>query len=444
MRLLRSVFLTGIPILLFGCQTPGADPYSSASASKAGAGGASPAPPRPQAYAISPSADVDDMVGAALSHHPSLQATRARIIALEQSAIQARALPDPMASAATGRMAETAAGRVVGTVGLQQKIPFPGKRSTAAVMILKKADAMRSQLKVTELALAERVRTAYWNYYAARQTVLVIAESRASLVSLREAVNARIAVAKASRQDVLRLQNEITRLDQRLAAARGREQASRATLNALMYRPSNSSLPGPRNGPLRQFGSTSSLLSRAQSRHPEVVMGQSRIAAAQHGVRLARLKRRPDFTAGLSYSPVADDGLAPSATGKDHFMGMLGITLPIWEGKNQAAEKEAAANLSAEKSSLASTRSSLQQRVESASAGYHAELATLSLYSGKLIPDAQQTFDLILAGYRAETATFLDVIDAWRQLLNYRLQYEENRSRAGKADAAVRFSAGLP
>ncbi|NIP96759.1 MAG: hypothetical protein GWO24_26310, partial [Akkermansiaceae bacterium] len=52
---------------------------------------------------------------------------------------------------------------------------------------MKKADAVRSQLKVAELALAERVRTAYWNYYAARQTVLVIAESRASLVALREA-----------------------------------------------------------------------------------------------------------------------------------------------------------------------------------------------------------------------------------------------------------------
>ncbi|NNM30983.1 MAG: TolC family protein, partial [Akkermansiaceae bacterium] len=352
--------------------------------------------------------------------------------------------PDPSASVGAGQLAETAAGEVQATFGVQQKIPYPGKRSEKALQTLRLADATRAQLDVTELALAERVRNAYWTYYAARQTVTVITESRSSLVTLRESVNARIAAAKASREDFLRLENEITRLDQRLATARGREQASRAALNALMYRPSGSPLPEPKGQTPRQYGSPSSLLSRANNKHPEVISAQSRIAAAENGVRLAKLKKRPDFTAGLSYSPVSSDGLAPSANGRDQFMGTLGITLPLWRDKNEAAEKEAAANLSAEHSNLAATRSSLQQRIEASSASYDAELATLALYSGKLIPDAQQAFDLLLTGYQAETATFLDVIDAWRQLLNYRLEHEENRGRAGMADAALRFSAGLP
>jgi outer membrane protein TolC len=160
-------------------------------------------------------------------------------------------------------------------------------------------------------------------------------------------------------------------------------------------------------------------------------------------VRLAQLGRKPDFTAGISYSPVSDDGLAPSANGRDQFMGTLGVTLPLWRDKNDAAERQAAATLSAEHSTLAATRSSLQQRIESAHAGYVSERANLSLYTGRLIPDAQQSFDLLVAGYQTEASTFLDVIDAWRQLLNYRLEAEENRGRAGKAEAALRFAAGL-
>lgn len=442
-KLLQCVAPIGLAFALVSCQTHGSDPFESSTGSKLGAGGANSAPSRPTAYRIPASADADDLAASAISHHPSLQATRSRITALEQSAIQARSLPDPSASVTTGRMAETAAGQVVGTLGFQQKIPFPGKRGEAALIALRKADAMRAQLAADELALAERIRIAYWTYYVARRTISVVSESKAPLVTLRSSIEARVAASKASQQDLLKLENEITRLDQRLETAKGRRDGSAATLNALLYRPSGSSLPVPRSQAARIYGASAALLTKAQASHPEVLAGQARIAAAQAGVRLAKLKKRPDFTAGASYSPVSDDGLAPSANGQDQFMGTLGITLPWWGKKNLAAEKEAAANLSAEHSTLASTRSSLQQRIESAHASYTAERRNLGLYSGKLIPEAQQIFELSVTGYQTEKSTFLDVIDAWRQLLNYRLEHEENRGRAGKAEAGLRFAAGL-
>ena len=120
-----------------------------------------------------------------------------------------------------------------------------------------------------------------------------------------------------------------------------------------------------------------------------------------------------------------------------------GITLPLWKGKNAALEKEAAANLSAEQSTLASTRSSLQQRIESAVANHDAERSNLALYSGRLIPESKQSFDLIITGYSADQSSFLDVIDSWRQLLDYQLAQAENQARLGKTEATLRFSAGL-
>jgi outer membrane protein TolC len=398
----------------------------------------------PKSYGISGSAGVDDLVVAALAHHPSLLATRSRITALEQSAVQKRALPDPSASVSTGSMAETAAGTVLGSVGVQQRIPYPGKRGTAAVVALRQADAMRAQLSSDELALAERVRSAYWDYYAANRTISVITGSKAPLATLRNSIEARIATNKARQQDLLRVENEITRLDQRLATARGRRDSAAASLNALLFRPGGSLLPPPRTGSMRHYSSPATLLARAGRSHPEVRAAEARIAAADAGVRLARLKKKPDFTAGVSYSAISSSGLAPSANGRDQFMGTLGVTLPVWRQKNAAAEREAAATLSAEQSTLSSTRASLQQRIESAHAGYAAERTSVALYAGKLIPDAQQSFELSVAGYQSDSASFLDVIDAWRQLLNFRLEHEENRSRAGKAEAALRFAAGLP
>ena len=430
--------LLAASLLLAACQTPGTDLPADFGLPTSGS-----AITPPTAYSISSSADEDALVAAALNHHPSLQATRSRIAALEQSAIQKRYLPDPSASVTAGQMAQTAAGESQFGLGVQQKIPYPGKRGEQSLATLRMADAMRAQLQADELALAERIRIAYWDYFLARKTSAVVGEKKAILKSLRESIDARIAVNKASQQDLLRLGNEITRLDQRLAIAKGRQEAARATLNALLYRPGGSPLPIPRAPRSKSYGAASSLLATAQSRHPEVLAGEARIAAAQHGVQLAKLNKRPDFTAGLSYMAVSNDGLAPSANGEDQLFGTLGVTLPLWKGKNEAIEKEAASNLSAEQSTLAATRSSLQQRIESAVATYNAERTNLALYSDRLIPESKQSFDLIVTGYSADTSSFLDIIDAWRQLLDYQLAQAENQNRLGKAEATLRFSAGL-
>lgn len=407
-------------------------------------GHAVPPAGKPTAYSLPSQATQDTLVEAALSHHPTLQATRARIVALEQSAVQARYLPDPSASVSAGQMAETAAGETIAGVGVQQKIPFPGKRAEESLARMRLADAMRAQLKADELALAERIRTNHADYYLAQRTIAVVSESKEALKTLRESVESRLAANTARQQDLLRLDNEITRLDQRLNTARGRRDAAKAGLNALLYRPSGTALPAPHPPRVRSHGSASTLLARAQRKHPEVLAGEARIAAARHGVQLARLKKRPDFVAGLNYLAVSEDGLAPSSTGEDQLFGTLGITLPLWKGKNLAAEREAAANLSSEQSALAGVRASLQQRVESAVAKHDAERANLRLYSDQLIPDARQSFDLILTGYSTDQSSFLDVVDAWRQLLDYQLAEAESRSRLAKAEAALRFSAGLP
>lgn len=434
-------YILAITLLVASCRTPGSDPSAGLPGGKV-AGGEVPSNPQP--YPIPSSAGSRELVEAALRHHPGLGATRARITALEQSAVQARALPDPSASLTTGSMAETAAGQMKATAAVQQKIPAPGKRNAQALIALRQADAMRAQLRLDELALSERVRIAYWNYYGARRSAEVVTEARNPLLSLRGSVEARVAANQASQQDLLRLENELAKLDQHLVTARGRSEAARASLNALLYRPGGSPLPLPREEGLGRHGSAASLLARARTGHPEVAAAEARIAAAEQGVELAKLRTRPDLMAGIAYSPVSDEGIAPSATGKDQFMGTLGVTLPIWKDKNEAARGEAAAKLSAARSTLAATRASLQQRIESAAATYEAEQASLALYSERLLPDAQQSFDLAVAEYTAEAASFLDVIDAWRQLLTYKLAREENRARVGIAEADLRHAAGLP
>jgi len=120
-------------------------------------------------YAISTNASLEGIVTQALAHHPSLVAAQYKITRLQAKVPQEQALPDPKARISAGNLAETAAGKTSAMVGLEQQIPFSGKRKAKARAAQKEVDAARAEHNNLKLIIAERVRTAYWNYYLAYQ-----------------------------------------------------------------------------------------------------------------------------------------------------------------------------------------------------------------------------------------------------------------------------------
>ena len=124
-------------------------------------------------------------------------------------------------------------------------------------------------------------------------------------------------------------------------------------------------------------------------------------------------------------------------------MATIGVSLPIWEGKTKAKRQGAASSLAAAQANLESARTLIQQQVSASYATFQAERNALSLFSSQLIPDAENSFELSLTSYQTGSGSFLEVIDAWRQLLSYQLQKAENRSRLGQAEADLIQSAAL-
>ena len=92
---------------------------------------------------------------------------------------------------------------------------------------------------------------------------------------------------------------------------------------------------------------------------------------------------------------------------------------------------------------LAAKRSDLRYRVEEA--WYRAKTArdVANLFETRLIPDAQQAYDVTLTGYSAGKSSYTDLLETWRGLLGYRLQLASNRAQIGKATATLRAAAGI-
>lgn len=433
----RAISVFVLPVILFSCgvQSDGGDSTASVLAV--------PPPSGAVNYSVAGASGPEDLARLAVAHHPSIIAARHKSERLAAKVPQELSLPDPTAEISAGSLAETAAGRVDAMAGLKQKIPFPGKRREAAAAADSEAEAARAEVSAMELKLTEQVHAAWWDLYMAEQTIAITNESRAILDSVRESIDARVGAGQAGQADQLRIGNEITMIDRDLADAAQLKSTAQARLNSLLNRPVGATLPAVRRTSVPSNGSLESLLSRAQSRHPEVAAAEERANAFRHRLKRAELEKYPDFTAGIGGASVSDSGLSRVANGRDQVYASLGINIPLWQEPRKAMIREAREGISETEAMIAGTKSDLRYRVEDAWYRVKTAREIAELFETRLIPDSRQAYEVTLTGYSAGTSDFTGLLETWRLQLSYRLQLVRANAQLGKAAATLRAAAGI-
>lgn len=394
-------------------------------------------------YSISGSTGVEGLVNLAVEKSPVVKAARMKEARMRAMVAQARSLPDPMAKVSGGQLAETAAGRVIGTVGVEQKIPFAGKRRAKAGAASKRADAAKAEVEGKKLVVSERVRMAYWDYYYATEQVRIHRENRAVLKTIDEVVTARVEANAGAQADLLRLSTEVGKVDRDLILARQQIGTAKARLNALLNRSAGSSLPTPRRSGMMAGGSLDGLIASAERNHPEVRGATAKLNAYRNQLRAAQLDKFPDFSVGVQHGFVSDSGLSGVANGRDQTMLTLGVTIPLWQEPRKARVREAESGVAEMKYEVAGTRAELRARIEDAWFRAKAARETLKLFDDRILPESKQAYELSLDSYSAGKMSFVDVLDTWRQLLGYELQQEMNRAALGKAVASLKSAAAI-
>jgi len=389
-----------------------------------------------QAYAIDHKKSLHGLILLMERNHPALVAADAEAARLRHQAKVAGALPDPKMKVGVGSLAETAAGRVNGVVGVEQQLPYPGKRSLRRDKVLRMADAAAAQRGVLKVQLSYQLRLAYWRYYEQVNTRKLLRENQELLKQLADSVQARVEANKAQAQELIRLTNEIGKVEREILLLGKEEASTKSSMNALLHRPPRASLPWPRY----DQSELKVTRSAAVTDHPELKRGRSMIAAARNEQKLAKLAPKPDFSVGVQYADVDGGGLAPSANGRDQVMATFGVTLPLWRDKNEASRNAAAANLVKYRSQLQTTRSLLESEKLAAFSDIRAQEQVVDLFRKQLIPDSQSAFDLTAASYASGKADFNDLIDAWRHLLSQQKLQVKNQSALGAAVARYKKS----
>lgn len=379
----------------------------------------------PSLPSLSPDSPLSDYLRFAMLNNPRVEAEYYAWAASVERITGARSLPDPRLTfeADITSMLETL------MPGLMIDLPGPSKLRAGGDVAAGEARATYFKFEVEVLRTALALKSGYYRLHFLEDTLRVQRETLSLLKDLQTQAEQQVAAGRSSIQDVLRAQIEREQLltqienleDSRSVLLAEFRAALGLTETVPLSIPSTFD-PSPPPPPAEE------ILAMAAARNPQLRQMEADVRRGEAMIDLARSSRVPDFSIGV----IADVKASPVM-----WRPTASMTLPIWRDKiaaeiaaAQAEKRSAEARLSAEQIGLAAELASMLYM-------YRESGRNIELYGGSLLPKARQSLDAARSGYAAGRSTFLDVIDAERQLLAFDLSQVEARTRRELTLAAI-------
>lgn len=177
------------------------------------------------------------------------------------------------------------------------------------------------------------------------------------------------------------------------------------------------------------------LVVAVETGHPALIVADREIEAAEATMNRIRAERVPDLsiTAGVGYSEEGDGGIAEIGVGAE---------IPLWN-RRQGDIMAARFELMKRRQEKEVTRNRLLSELADAVGTYDASRDQLAVIRDQIVPDAQRAFEQIDESYRAGRASFIDLLDAQRTLMQSRRTLIELAGRASVSRARIAAISGL-
>ncbi|TWU22752.1 TolC family protein [Bythopirellula polymerisocia] len=370
---------------------------------------------------------VEYFVGIAVSGHPRIRAARARVAAAANRVPQAESLEDPLLSnnfyPISDQALQTAGGRAGNTLSLAQKYPWPEKRWTKGAIADRETQIAAAKLAEAELEVEEMVRLAYYELWFADRALKITDDNRqiaAELVNLAEARNA----AGGSQQDILRAQLQLDALDNRRIELRRQKAVAQADLAALVQQPGMMGIEPTAEIDTGQVPERlDALFAAAQECSPRLRERRWAVSRDRQKQELACLGKYPDIILGAGWQTITESAaISPVANGHDNVNFMVGITLPIWRDRINAAIREASAEVAASNRDFTDARDDAFRQIRRLSEQAYAADEQLRLYHHRILPRAKRALQLASAEYRGRQVDFGEVASGFTEVLMFELQ----------------------
>lgn len=389
--------------------------------------------------------DLSELLKEATERNPEIIAAKEKWQSA-QDIIGARgALPDPQLSFQQYvDSVETRVGPIKRAYGLKQKLPFYGKRGLMSEIATKEAEALEASYETVRQEVVRRVKIVYYDLFYLSKLIDITDEEKEILKRFEQTATIKYETGKGSQQNILKIQVEINRLEDRRLTLLNRKKTMEAQLNVLLDRTSDHLMKKPVQPEFRDFFYIKQQLIRlARDHRPELKMGDAWIEKGDRALILAKKDYYPDLTIGANYIEIDKGPLMFSDNGQDAFNIVFSINVPLWNNKLSSQVRSATKMVTAQKSIYKSILNRTLFEIEDNLFKIETARETSNLYQNVLIPRAQQSLKSAEVGYITGVVNFLDLLDAERVLLKIQFDYWKSYTDYVKGIAEMERAVGI-
>lgn len=354
----------------------------------------------------------------ALQENPEIQAARQKWEAAKARIAQAWTPDKPRLD--IERMYAPRSGNIISNaeeknIAVTQELPFPSTLYLKSRLARKESEMAEAAYRSKERDILSRVKNAYAMLYLSRHAIHVFEENTDLMRRFSKVAESKYASGKASQGEVLKAQVELSKMQNMLITLNQEKETNQAMLNTLLNRdpqtplgiPEEPSSPSMKEDLIHL--ETQALETRPDLR--EAALGVERSGTA---VGIARSDYLPDLM--LQYRQ------RNMMNGPDSRDAIVGFSVPLWFWKQGAMVKEAKADRKMAQAEYQTMKNMTLYDVKNLFVKVQTAQRLIDLFQTSVIPQAEEALKVAQAGYQSDKLNFLDLLDASRSLLGFRLE----------------------
>lgn len=371
-----------------------------------------------------------DLLVKAYENNPSIAAARSEWLANAEMYPQMKSLPDPNL---TYKKPLDSSGSY--ELELMQMVPNPRMLDLKGKRALKMSEMAQVNFEITVRDVLIDVMKSYYELGYLNRVSAIAKTNHDLFAQLVELGKLRNAKGEIGTSELMQAESRLAQSEYELLLLDQLTEAEKASMRKLLavgsdYPIGDIILPETKIVPL----DLDSLRKTVTENNQELLSARLSIELGNTDVSLARSMRIPDFSLGLMYGKMntttgTDDMGDPITMSDDEYKIILGMTLPIWGGKNKAMINEAR-----EKRNAADERykNQLNTMIEETDRLYWKILnleRLVVLYRDTLLPQAQSASQMAQTLYEQGKTEFSELLETRMVVGNF-----ETASARAQAD----------
>ncbi len=373
---------------------------------------------------------LDRYLQTAAINNPALKAKFNEYMASLEQVSQVGTLPDPQLAFGYFIMpVETKNGPQQAKISLTQMFPWFGTLNIKEDVVLNMARAKFEDLEETKSKLFFEVKSCWFDLYFIRQSIDITHKNIRILKTFKNLALIKIETGKTSGVDELRVEMELTDLENKLALLKDKSFVNSVKFNNLLNVDENSPIEIPDILWTNDLAySRQTVLDSLKLNNHQLLTLDYKINSFQSKEKLAKKNGLPNISIGLDYIAIGASGDAmtdANQNGKDAILfPKIGITIPLYRKKYSAMVKEAVFMKKAIENKKVDKINKLESIFEKEYAEYLDADRRIDLFQ-KQLQLAEKAGNILETEYATKGSNFEEILRMEKRVLKYCLELEK-------------------